>query len=296
MKMLLSARNSGRPSPALQTHRQHARDINRVTPGAVVNLMPARGAVGDDDGVVGRLAYGGQQRQLAHGARHLDRIGVVAEGAGHAAAARLDFLDLKAGNEFQRRLDRRHRIEGFLMAMAVQEGALLDRREMESELSGRGFACQKFFEQQRVARQRCRAVSLLSSAGISSRKLNRQLGSRPITGTPRSTIRRERVERALRFAPRLLDLADREKGASAAERARAVGRRREMDPIAGRVQYRHRRVNIFALEVAIERVGEQNDFAACYRRRHSRQPRFVEKIRAPLRQAAPRAEAGDRFR
>ncbi len=36
-----------------------------------------------------------------------------------------------------------------------------------------------------------------------------------------------------------------------------------MDPIAGGDQHRERGVDIFALEIAIEGVGEQDDFAAC---------------------------------
>ena len=57
-----------------------------------------------------------------------------------------DCLDLETGNEFQRLLDRRHRIEDFLMAMAVEQRALFYRREIEIELSGRGLARQKLFE------------------------------------------------------------------------------------------------------------------------------------------------------
>ena len=33
---------------AVEAHRQHARDVKRGTLGAVLDLMPARGAVGDD--------------------------------------------------------------------------------------------------------------------------------------------------------------------------------------------------------------------------------------------------------
>ena len=66
--------------------------------GAVVDLVAAGGAVRHDERVGVGLAHGGQQRQLAHRQRHIDRVGAVAERAGHAAAARLHGLDLEVGD------------------------------------------------------------------------------------------------------------------------------------------------------------------------------------------------------
>ena len=62
--------------------------MNRLAAGAVVDLVAAGGAVGDDQRVGVGLADGGQQRQLAHRQRHVDGVGGIAEAAGHAAAAR----------------------------------------------------------------------------------------------------------------------------------------------------------------------------------------------------------------
>ena len=78
---------------------------------------------------------------------------------------------------------------------------------------------------------------------------------------PWSTKGAKRGERALRFRARLIDFADGQEGAAAAQRASAIGRRREMDPIAGGGQHRERRIDILALEIAIESVGEENDLA-----------------------------------
>ena len=86
----------------LDAHRQHARDMQRLAVGAVADLVAAGGAVGDDDRILRRLAHRRQQRQLAHLERHVDGVGAVAEGAGHAAAARLDRLDRKPRHELQR--------------------------------------------------------------------------------------------------------------------------------------------------------------------------------------------------
>ena len=54
------------------------------------------------------------------------------------------------------------------------------------EPSGLGFARQEFLEQHRLP-GKLLAMSVLIIAGISSRKPKMQLGSSPITGTPRET-------------------------------------------------------------------------------------------------------------
>jgi hypothetical protein len=47
------------------THRQHARDMQCTAAGAIMDLVPARGAIGDDQRVGFRLAHSRQQRQFA---------------------------------------------------------------------------------------------------------------------------------------------------------------------------------------------------------------------------------------
>src|SRR6478609_5653906 len=94
--------------------------MHGLAAGAVMNLVATAGAVGDDEIVRTGLAYRREQRQFAHGERDVDGRGAIAEGAGHAAAARLDRPDLEPGHRPQGLLDRAHRVEGLLVAMAVQ--------------------------------------------------------------------------------------------------------------------------------------------------------------------------------
>lgn len=65
------------------------------------DLVPAGGAVGDDDGGFRFFADGREERQLAHLHRDVVGVGAVAEDAGHAAAAGIDELDLEAGDQVQ---------------------------------------------------------------------------------------------------------------------------------------------------------------------------------------------------
>ena len=85
--------------------------MKRRALGAVLDLMPARGAVGDDQrGRVGAPDRR-QQRQLGHFHRGLIGVGAIAEGAGHAAATGLDGFDIETGNEAKHLLDRLERAE-----------------------------------------------------------------------------------------------------------------------------------------------------------------------------------------
>ena len=96
---------------AVEAHRQHARDVKRCALRAILDLMPARGAVGDDQRGCFGAAHRRQQRQFGHLDRGLIGVGAVAEGAGHAAAAGLDDLDLQIGDQAQHLLDRLERAE-----------------------------------------------------------------------------------------------------------------------------------------------------------------------------------------
>src|SRR5712671_4220615 len=106
-------------SRAVEAHRKHPRDVKGATSGAVLDLMPARGSVGDDQRSIIRAPHGRQQRQFGHLHRGLIGVGAIAEGARHAATARLDDFDIQIGNEPKHLLDRCERTEGFLVAVAV---------------------------------------------------------------------------------------------------------------------------------------------------------------------------------
>ena len=58
--------------------------MDRMAARAVSDLMAARGAVGDDEGIGVGLAHGGKQRKLGHRYRSVVVLGFVAEAARHA--------------------------------------------------------------------------------------------------------------------------------------------------------------------------------------------------------------------
>ena len=191
--------------------------MQRVALRAVVDLVAAGGAVGDDQRVRVGLADGGQQRKLAHRQRDVDGVGAIAERARHAAAAQLHGLDFSSGTSLQDALDRADHAERLLVAMAVHQRALRERLERQVEPAGRRLAHQKFLEHQRVHRELRRASDLII-AGSSSRKPRMQLGSSPTTGTPRATNGATRRDHPLGLALCLIDTADRKERAAAAER------------------------------------------------------------------------------
>src|SRR5689334_20592281 len=117
--------------------------MKRGTIGAVLDLMPAGSAVGDDQRGRFGAAYFWQQREFSHLDRGPIGVGAVTERAGHAAATGLDDLDLQAGNEPQDLFDRLERAEGFLVAMAMHHCRLRDRPKGQLEAAGLGLANQK---------------------------------------------------------------------------------------------------------------------------------------------------------
>src|SRR4051812_74532 len=84
---------------AVEAHREYTRDVKGCTVRAILDLVPARGAVRDDQRSGVGAAYRRQQRQFGHFHRCLIGVGAVAECAGHAAATGLDDFDIEAGNE-----------------------------------------------------------------------------------------------------------------------------------------------------------------------------------------------------
>ena len=83
----------------VEAHREHPGDVQCCTVRAILDLMPARGAVGDDQRSRIGSAHRRQQLQLGHLHRGLIGVGAVAERAGHAAATGFDGFDTKIGNE-----------------------------------------------------------------------------------------------------------------------------------------------------------------------------------------------------
>jgi hypothetical protein len=92
------------------------------------DLLAAAGAVGDDETALVRGSHLGSERELRHLFRDGFVLRIVTEAARHSATARLDRLDVQLRNERERSSNIGHELEGFLVAMPVQQGALLRQR------------------------------------------------------------------------------------------------------------------------------------------------------------------------
>src|SRR5262249_5335421 len=105
----------------IKAHRECPGDMEGGALRAILDLVAAGGAVGDQECFGSRAANGGQQRQLGHLDRGIVGVGAVTECTGHAAAAGFDGLDLQIRNQPQRLLDRLERAEGFLVAVTMHD-------------------------------------------------------------------------------------------------------------------------------------------------------------------------------
>src|SRR5260370_35743075 len=137
-------------SRIVEAHRQHARDVKGAALGAILDLVPARGAVGDDQRRSIRALDGWQQREFGHVDRSLIGICALAEGAGHAATPRLDGFDMQIGNTHKHLLDRFERPARFLMAVALHQAFPRDRSERQQQAAGLGLPNQKLPHKQPV--------------------------------------------------------------------------------------------------------------------------------------------------
>jgi hypothetical protein len=228
---------------------------------AVVDLMAATRTVGDHEIVGSGLAQGREQRQLGHGQGHVDGLGAVAEGAGHAAAARLDRADIETGHRTQDRLHRTHGGEGFLVAMAVEMGdpaALVGERQVDA--SGLEVGGEQLLEQE------ARAPEL---GGLGARKQRGELvpegeeAGRLEADDPGAGAdeRQQRGQGAPGLGAGPVGLARCEVGPPAAERAAAAMGEDPVQAVAGREQHPLGRLEVLALEGPVEGVAEQDDVA-----------------------------------
>jgi hypothetical protein len=143
-----------------RAHSAASRDVHRLAPGAVADLVPAAESVGDDQRCRRRGPYRRQQIELGHFHRHVEVLRFVSKRSGHPAAARLDHARLQPRDPFQ---DGAYRVESgerLLMAVTVQERfGVRQGFKLEREPSGVPLAHQKLLEQQRVLRQQMRVVA-----------------------------------------------------------------------------------------------------------------------------------------
>src|SRR5215207_2960992 len=209
--------------------------MDRLAADAIVDLVAAACAVGDDEVVAGGLAERWEERQLGHGEGDVDGLRVVAEGAGHAAAGLLVAVAVEM------------RLAALLVAQGEGGGAGGDvlRQQLLDEERRRGERRDLGLRQE---------VQELVAEGVEAGRLE------PDDAAARRDERRQRVERAPRLFARLLDQARREEGAAAAQGTalrpgvvKAVARRGE-DALGGG--------EILGLEVAVEGVAEEDEIAA----------------------------------
>src|SRR5690606_25639634 len=151
----LSVHERAKTNALRQRPLEHARDVLGPTLRAVGDLVAATRAVGNHQVVGPRGAHRRQQCRFAHLHRHVVVLGLVAERAGHAAATRLDRLDLQRRNQPEHRADRRDSVERLLVAMPVNQRARLRQRTQRQLQAPRGvLAREKLLEQHRLRRER----------------------------------------------------------------------------------------------------------------------------------------------
>ena len=190
-------------------------------------------------------------------------------------------------------LDRAQRIERLLVAMAVQQRALGDLLERQLEPPFLRFARQEFLEGQRAGGKPLRALVLDHRRHfVAEAEQAARLQARPPACRAR---RRARAPRACAPPPCAPGRPCRWRGTCGRSTAAATNCRRAapVHLIAARREHSERGIDVLALEVAVEGVGEQHDlsFAAAILPGGSRNTSD-----APVRQRAPRAEARDRLR
>src|SRR5471030_838751 len=135
-------------------HREFVQQYCDVTGGAaraMRDLVAAAGAVGHDDGAA-ILTDRRQQALFGHLHRNVIMIGVIAEAASHAATGSLDQFRRRARDQPQHLQDRRHRPEGLLMTMAMQQNRRRRRLEHRRKAPSFSLARQEFLQQQGLGR------------------------------------------------------------------------------------------------------------------------------------------------
>src|SRR5215831_8954032 len=142
------------------------------------------------------------------------------------------------------------------MAVPVQQRLLPDRREWERVA--------KLFRDDLLEHQRSGCKNACVLAPDQRRNLvaepDQAAWLEPDHRDVALHIGREGVEAALRLVPRLLDRADREERAPAAQGP--VIWAQQVHPAASRFEHSERSLDILRLEIAAERIHEQHDLAA----------------------------------
>ena len=161
----------------------------------VGDLVPAARAVGDDERVRRRGAHRRQQRELRHSHRHVVVRGIVAEAAGHAAAARSrSSSTARPGTRRSTSASRATASNAFWWQWPCSSARVCgSARERQAQASGAMLARQEFLDQERAVREPLRVVAETHHQELVAQ---RQRGT-----TARGRRSRRRARRAAR-APR----------------------------------------------------------------------------------------------
>ena len=218
-------------------------------------------------------------------------LGLVAEAAGHAAAARLDDVTASPGTCSSSARVAPSVSNAFWWQWPCSERARLRQRLAAQVARGRRGARASRNSSTRYARAAsCDAASPRPITANSSRSDSRHDGSRPTIAAPRRDVRQQRVGETPRLRARLVAPA---RPSAACGRSTADAPRRS--PRAQSPRDSRRRAaraashGVLRLERVGERVDEQHDVGVRVVGRRVTQVG----IAAPHRQRAPRADAGD---
>src|SRR4029077_606328 len=119
--------------------------------GAILDLMPATGARGSDDGIGRSRSHRGEEDQLTDLHRNIEMFSLVTKRTGHAAAPRGNDLNLVVNGQFQSLYGGGERRQSLLVAMPVKldmAGFLVKRFARNATLVG--FGRDKLINQERV--------------------------------------------------------------------------------------------------------------------------------------------------
>src|SRR6185369_18063481 len=105
-------------------------EVQRLAVRALLDLLPAAEAVGDDERVARRRAHRRQQHPLADAHRDLVVVAIEAERAGHAAAAGVELLEVET-DLLQHRLFRLELHDRLVMAMSLYDGFPFQLRQLD---------------------------------------------------------------------------------------------------------------------------------------------------------------------
>ena len=105
--------------------------MERPDAGEVGDLVPARRAAGHQHVTIAQGPRGGQQPPLSDGARHLEVLTRISEGAGHPAAAGIEIDDGGAGDAAEQGLCGGQAAHRLLMTVRVEEDLRRSAAEIE---------------------------------------------------------------------------------------------------------------------------------------------------------------------